>query len=82
MYLFPMYRFAKRARDGRERVRWVAARRVPGMGPVAVIARPDLQRSIVRLLDGSFKPRVTTLTRRCRQPFSLLVCPLLASHST
>ena len=35
-------------------------RPAPVFGPVAPMARPELQRAIGRLLDGSFQPRVTT----------------------
>ena len=35
-------------------------RQAPVFGPVAPMARPELQRAIGRLLDGSFQPRVTT----------------------
>jgi len=47
--------------QGRPRARALGhrLRRAPAFRPVAVMARPELQRAVDRMLDGSFQPRVT-----------------------
>ena len=52
-----VYKRTWAVQDGKERVRWVAAS--AERRPVAPMVRPELQRAIARVLDGSFQPRVT-----------------------
>jgi hypothetical protein len=52
-----VYKRAWSGQDSAERVRSVAV--YAERRPVAPMVRPELQRAVDRLLDGSFQPRVT-----------------------